>query len=68
MKDGFLPVAAVTPEVRVADVDFNVASIEAAVRLAADIDHNGILNLQDALCLQRALHGDYEIQQGGDTA
>ena len=38
MKDGFLPVAAVTPEVRVADVDFNVASIEAAVRLAADID------------------------------
>ena len=36
MKDGFLPVAAVTPEVRVADVDFNVDSIQAVVTRAVD--------------------------------
>ena len=35
MIDGFVPVAAVTPEVRVADVPFNVSSCLEAVERAA---------------------------------
>ena len=35
MKDGFLPVAAVTPEVRVADVDFNTGSLTIPVGMTA---------------------------------
>ena len=35
MKDGFVPVAAITPDVRVADVDFNVDAIAKAARSAA---------------------------------
>ena len=34
MKDGFVSVAAITPDVRVADVDFNVAAIVASVKAA----------------------------------
>ena len=34
MKDGFVSVAAITPDVRVADVDFNVDAIAKAVRAA----------------------------------
>jgi NAD+ synthase (glutamine-hydrolysing) len=36
MRDGFVSVAAVTPKVRVADVAYNVAQTEEAVRRAAD--------------------------------
>ena len=35
MRDGFVKVAAVTPEVRVADVAFNVKACVAAARQAA---------------------------------
>ena len=38
MRDGFVKVAAVTPEVRVADVAFNVESCVAAARQAAEKD------------------------------
>ena len=38
MRDGFVKVAAVTPEVRVADVAFNVEACVAAAREAAEKD------------------------------
>ena len=47
MRDGFVKVAAVTPEVRVADVAFNVGACVAAARQAAEKDGASVIVLPE---------------------
>ncbi|MBM6815460.1 NAD(+) synthase [Olsenella uli] len=47
MRDGFVKVAAVTPEVRVADVSFNVEACVAAARQAAEKDGAAVIVLPE---------------------
>ena len=47
MRDGFVKVAAVTPEVRVADVAFNVKACVAAARKAAEKDGAAVIVLPE---------------------
>ncbi|MBM6774904.1 NAD(+) synthase [Olsenella profusa] len=47
MRDGFVEVAAVTPEVRVADVPFNVESCATAARQAAEKDGAAVIVLPE---------------------
>jgi len=61
MKDGFLRVAAATPEVRVADPAFNARSIEDVLK-RADADGVRLLVLPE-LCLTAYTCGDLFLQQ-----
>ena len=47
MRDGFVKVAAVTPEVRVADVSFNVEACVSAARQAAEKDGAAVIVLPE---------------------
>ena len=61
MRDGFIKVAAITPEIRVADVSYNVASIVAAVRAACE-DEGAKLVVCPELCVTGATCGDLFFQ------
>ena len=61
MKDGFIKVAAITPEVRVADVSFNVASIVDAVRDVCENDGAKLVVCPE-LCVTGYTCGDLFFQ------
>ena len=61
MRDGFVTVAAVTPEVKVADVEFNVDSCIKAATAAVEKRGAKIVALPE-LCLTGCTYGDLFYQ------